>query len=235
MPAPGAILYVHGGGYISCSPATHRPVTATLARFTRMRVFSLDYRLAPETRFPGALDDVVAAYRWLAEVKSIPVDSLAIGGDSAGGGLTLALLLKARELDLPMPACAVCFSPWTDLAGKGASVVANKASCAMFTPENISDFASAYLGNASPHDPYASPVYADLSGLPPILLHVSSAELLLDDSRRIHDNVQRAGGSSTIEIFDGVSHGWQMLEGLVPEARASLRSAAHFIVEHSRV
>lgn len=231
-PLDGAILYLHGGGYVSCSPATHRPITGTLARLSRRRVFSLDYRLAPENRFPAAIDDVVAAYSWLIEKQSIPADRIAIAGDSAGGGLTLALLLKAREDGLPLPACAVCFSPWTDLTGGGASIRENDGRCEMFTPENIEDFAAAYLGDASPLEPLASPVYNELDGLPPLLFHVSSTELLLDDSRRVHTTVQLAGGSSRLEIFDGVCHAWQMLYGVIPEARKSLDDAAAFIRRH---
>ena len=227
--SPGAILYIHGGGYVSCSPASHRPITGALARLTGTRVFSIDYRLAPENKFPAAVDDVVAAYRWLLEKKGIEPNSLTVAGDSAGGGLTLALLLKAKALGLPMPACAVCFSPWTDLSAGGESVLSNEDSCAMFTSENIYDFAAAYLGGHSARDPYASPVYGDLSGLPPVLLHVSSGELLLDDSRRIHHAIEKAGGESRLHLFEGVSHGWQMLQGIVPEAKASLEEAADFI------
>jgi len=232
QPREGAILYMHGGGYVSCSPATHRPITGTLARLTGRRVFSLEYRLAPENKFPAAAEDVVAAYRWLTEKQSIPANRIAVGGDSAGGGLTLALLLEAREHGLPLPACAVCFSPWTDLTGGGASIKTNDGRCVMFTPENIDQFATAYLGDASPLEPLASPVYSDLQGLPPLLFHVSSTELLLDDARRVHIAVQEAGGSSRMVITDDVCHGWQMLAGVVPEARKSLQDAAAFIDRH---
>lgn len=231
-PLEGAILYMHGGGYVACSPETHRPITATLARLTGRPVFSVDYRLAPENRFPAAVDDVVAAYRWLIDKQSISADRIALGGDSAGGGLALALLLTARDEGLPMPACAVCFSPWTDLTAGGVSIKENDGRCDMFTPENIHDFANAYLGDASPLEPLASPAYSDLKGLPPLLFHVGSTELLLDDSRRVHVAVLEAGGSSRIVIVDGVCHAWQMLGGLVPEARKSLDDAASFIKDH---
>src|SRR5947209_4914406 len=164
----GVILYLHGGGYVSCSAATHRPVTTALARLARLRVFSLDYRLAPENRFPAALDDAVAAYRWLLE-QGLPANAVSFVGDSAGGGLVLSLLLRARETGLPLPSCGVCFSAWTDLAGTGASVRFNDGRCAMFRTGNIAEFAAAYLGDQSPFDSYASPAHADLSGLPPLL------------------------------------------------------------------
>lgn len=232
QPEPGVILYMHGGGYVACSAATHRPITAALARLSRHRVFSLDYRLAPEHRFPAALDDAVAAYRWLLG-QGLPASAISFAGDSAGGGLTLSALLRARDTGMPLPACAVIFSAWTDLAGTGASVRFNDGRCAMFRPENVAEFAAAYLGDASPFDPYASPVFADLGGLPPLLLQADSTELLLDDTRRAHDKIQAAKGISKLEVYDGLSHGWHMLYGIVPEARAALQQAASFICAHT--
>ena len=195
------------------------------------RVFSLDYRLAPENRFPAALEDAIAAYQWILEDEKVDPGDLAVAGDSAGGGLTLAVLVKARELGLPMPACAVCFSAWTDLAGTGQSLEDNAQRDAMFRPENIPAFAAAYLGTASDHDPLASPVYASTEGFPPILFHVGSTETLLDDSRRVHDSILQSGGVSKLKVFDDVSHGWQVLVGFVPEAAESLSEAAAFIDE----
>lgn len=227
----GVILYIHGGGYVACSAATHRPITAALARLSRRRVFSLDYRLAPEHPFPAALDDAFAAYQWLLG-QGIPASEIALAGDSAGGGLVLACLLRVRDAGLPMPACGVCFSPWTDLAGTGESIRSNDGRCAMFRPENTGAFASVYLAGASPRDAYASPVFADLRGLPPVLLQVGSTELLLDDARRVHDKIQAAGGTSRLEVYEDVAHCWQMLDGLVPEARDALRQAGTFICEH---
>jgi len=157
-------------------------------------------------------------------------EEIAVAGDSAGGGLVIALLAALSEREpKSLPRCAVVFSPWTDLAGTSPSLVENDGRCAMFHTNNIAEFAAAYLGDASPRDPRASPVYASLSGLPPLLLHVSSTELLLDDARRIHAAVEASGGDSTIRVFDGVPHGWQLLDGLVPEARSSLAEAASFI------
>jgi acetyl esterase/lipase len=224
----GIILYLHGGGYVSSSAAAHRPITASLARLARLRVFSLDYRLAPENRFPAALDDAVAAYQWLLE-KGLPANAISLAGDSAGGGLVLSLLLRARDMGLPLPACEVCFSPWTDLAGTGASIRFNDGRCATFHTETIAEFAAVYLGEQSPFDPYASPAHADLSGLPPLLLQVGSTELLLDDTRIVHNKIQAVKGISKLEIYDDVAHCWQMLDGLVPEAREALWQASRFI------
>lgn len=227
----GTILYLHGGGYVACSPATHRPITATLARLSGCRVVSVDYRRAPEHPFPAALDDAFAAWKWLLE-SGVPPASIAVAGDSAGGGLTLALLVRARDAGHALPACAVCFSPWTDLTGTGASVRANDGRCAMFRPENMAQFSAAYLGGASPLDPRASPLYAEVQGLPSVLMQVGSTELLLDDARRMDARLRDARVESQLDIFDDVMHCWQMLDGLVPEARIALRQAAAFITAH---
>jgi monoterpene epsilon-lactone hydrolase len=231
----GVIFYIHGGGYVSCSAGTHRPITSALARLARRRVFSLDYRLAPEHRYPAALDDVIAAYDWLRTREGIPASAISFAGDSAGGGLVLASLLRLRDEGVALPACAVCFSPWTDLAGEGESHNFNDGRCAMFYAENNDDFARAYLGDASPRQHYASPAYADCAGLPPILLQVGSTELLLDDARRVHRKIQAAHEQSHLNhkshlvIYEDVAHCWQMLNCFVPESRAAMLQAASFV------
>ena len=223
------IVYFHGGGYVSCSPMTHRAITVALARNTGCRVLSLDYRLAPEHRFPMAFTQAVAAIHWLL-IHGAKASEIAVAGDSAGGGLVVALLAHLRLTEpSSVPRCGVAFSPWTDLEGTGASLQTNDGKCAMFRPENIKEFAAAYLGDASPQDPRASPLFADLAGLPPLLLHVGSGELLLDDARRVHERIQEACGESILRVYDDVPHGWQLLDGLVPEARSSLAEAASFI------
>lgn len=223
------ILYIHGGGFVSGSPAGHRPITASLARLGNFKTFSLDYRLAPENRFPAALDDVLAAYQWLIE-QNISPKQIALAGDSAGGGLVISTLLKLRDENLPFPACAVCFSPWTDLAGTGGSLQSNGDKDAMFRPENIHEFAAAYLGKASPFDQYASPVLGEFdAGFPPILFQVGSTEVLVDDSRRVHDKIQKNNGISELEIYEDVPHCWQMFDSLIPEARVALQNAVGFI------
>jgi epsilon-lactone hydrolase len=173
----------------------------------------------------------LAAYQWLL-AQGLTAGAISVAGDSAGGGLVLSLLLQARDIGLPLPACGVCFSPWTDLAGTGASIRLNDGRCAMFHTENITEFAAAYLGGHSPYEAYASPAHADLSGLPPLLLQVGSTELLLDDTRLVHDKIQKAKGTSRMEIYEDVFHCWQMLDGIVPEARTALRQAAAFIRSH---
>lgn len=235
VPEPkkdGAIFYVHGGGFVSCSPETHRPITATLARLTRFPVFSVDYRLAPEHRFPAGPEDVFNAYLWLLE-QNVRPEKLAVAGDSAGGGLTLSLLLRLRDERLPLPACAVCFSPWADLTGKSASHEANGDADDMFYPENNDEFAHAYLGDAAVDAPYASPVFGEFENFPPVLFQVGSTEMLVDDSRVIHEKILQTGGESRLEIYDDIFHCWQMLSGVVPEAGRSLRQAAEFIRQHA--
>lgn len=228
----GTIFYIHGGGYVSCSASTHRPITSTLARLSRFPVFSLNYRRAPEYRYPSALDDAVAAYRWLLG-RGVEPCKIALAGDSAGGGLVLGTLLRARDAGLPLPACAVLFSPWTDMTGESETVRSNDGRCALFRPENIEEFGKAYLGDAPADEPYVSLVFADLGGLPPMLLQVGSTELLLDDSRRVHEKILASGGSSRLEVFGDVPHCWQMFDGIVPEARIALRQAADFFREHT--
>ncbi len=228
---PGVLLYVHGGGYVSCSSATHRPITTALARRVSCRVFSADYRRAPEARFPAALEDVLAVYHWLL-TEGAPGAPIAVAGESAGGSLVLALALHARSAGWPAPVCVAALSPWTDLAGTGASLHTNNGRCAMFHPENIPAFASVYLGGAPAEDPRASPLYADLRGLPPVLLQVGSTELLLDDARRMHERILAAGGASRLTIYEDVVHGWQLLTPLVPEARAAVQEVADFLRGH---
>lgn len=228
-PYPGVILYIHGGGFVSCSPATHRPITAAIARCAQRRVFSLAYRLAPEHRFPAAGEDARRAYEWLL---SSGEQSIAIAGDSAGGNLVLTLAVSLRDHKRPRPACVVAFSPWTDLAGTGPSARENDGPDAMFRFENLSDFAAAYLGDSPASAPGASIRYEDLSALPPVLLHVGSTELLLDDARRVHDGIIGTGGKSRLEVYSDAPHGWQMLFPFVPEAAASIRDAAVFISQH---
>ena len=225
---PGIVFYAHGGGFVSCSASTHRPITAALARLTGRRVFSVDYRLAPEARLPAALDDVAAAYEHLTGLEAAAA-GIALVGDSAGGNLALGLALRIRDSGREPPACVVGFSPWTDLAGKSPSIEANDGRDVMFHTENIRDFAAAALDSFPPDSPLVSPVGADLRGLPPVLLHVGSTELLLDDSRRVHERILSGNGRCTLRVFDDVPHCWQMLAPFVPEATASLREAATFI------
>lgn len=225
------LLYLHGGGYFGCSTETHRPVTVWFA-LHGFRVFAPNYRLAPENPFPAAVDDAVAAYRGLlAEIH--PPQRIVAAGDSAGGGLALSLMLALRAPGTPLPAAAALFSPWTDLAATGESLRTNARRCAMFNGEDIGPSARYYLGNADPRNPLASPLYGDLSGLPPLLIHVGADECLRDDSIRVAEKARAAGVTVELKIWPVVPHAWQLALQILPEARQSLRESSEFLSKHA--
>jgi acetyl esterase/lipase len=232
-PTRRLVLYLHGGGYFFCSPRTHRPITYGLAAGADVTLFALDYRLAPEHRFPAALDDAVAAYRTLVSDGFAP-ERIAIAGDSAGGGLALATLLALRDAGTPLPAAAVLFSPWTDLAATGETLVTNDRSDVMFYGRGIAPAARYYLGDAAPDTPLASPLYGDLQGLPPLLIQASDSEVLLDDSRRLAEKAARAGVPVEVKTWRKTPHAWQLFSPFLPEARAALSEAGGFIRRHLR-
>ena len=225
----GAVLYLHGGGYCRGSVRSHGALAARLAVASGTPVFLPDYRLAPEHPFPAAVRDTLDAYRWLVGPGGVPATSVVLAGDSAGGGLALSMLIALRDAGECLPAAAVLFSPLTDLAATGDSIIANDRADVMFFGAWVGAVARHYLGVASAADTLASPVYADLSGLPPLLIHVGGDEVLLDDSVRVDASARRSGVVSILEIWRGVPHGWQIFAPFLPEARASLCQAAAFI------
>ena len=222
------ILYLHGGAYVAMSAKTHRSVTSRLALWSNARLFALDYRLAPEHPFPAALEDAVLAYRTLLATDVSP-SSIVVAGDSSGGGLALALLIALRDAGDPLPAAAVLFSPWTDLAVTGNSIIDNNDVDALLFGSWVASTARHYLGDTPATNPLVSPVYADLAGLPPLLLQVSDSEVLLDDSRRVYESARRSGVDATLQIWPGLPHCWQMFAPILPEGRAALRDASAFI------
>jgi acetyl esterase/lipase len=225
--AKSILLYFHGGGYFGCSAASHRPISVGFA-LQGFRVFSADYRLAPENPFPAAVDDAVAAYRGLLAEGYAP-QSIAVAGDSAGGGLAIALVLALRDVGLAFPAGAAVFSPWTDLAATGESIRTNAARCAMFHGPDIGLSARYYLGDVDPRNPLASPLYADFTGLPPLLVHVGADEVLRDDSTRLAERARAAGVRVELKVWPVVPHAWQLAPQKIPEARQSLRESAAFL------
>ncbi len=225
---PRCILYLHGGAYIAMSALTHRSVTSRLALAADARVFALNYRLAPEHPFPAALDDAVAAWHALI-AEGISPSHIAVAGDSAGGGLALALLVALRDAEEQLPALAVLFSPWTDLAATGQSIIDNDAKDALFFGAWVAPIARHYLADTPATNPLVSPVYADLTGLPPLLIQVGDTEVLLDDSRRVHRNAERSGVDVTLRTWPDVPHGWQIFAPILPEARDALLEAGAFI------
>ncbi len=229
--AESVLLYLHGGGYIGCSAETHRPVTVWFA-LHGFRVFAPNYRLAPENPFPAAVDDAAAAYRGLLAEGYSP-QRIVVAGDSAGGGLALSHLLVLRAAGTPLPAAAALFSPWTDLAATGDSIRTNTRRCAMFNGQDIGPSARYYLGSADPRNQLASPLYADLTGLPRLLIHVGADECLRDDSTRLAEKARAAGVTAELKIWPVVPHAWQLAHQLVPEARQSLQESASFLRRHA--
>lgn len=227
------ILYLHGGGYVAMSPRTHRAVTSRLATWSDARLFALDYRLAPEYPFPAALEDALAAWRALIAMGTSP-SRMIVAGDSAGGGLALALLLALRDAHDPLPAAAILFSPWTDLAATGDSIVTNDTADALLSGSWVTSVARHYLADTPATNPLVSPVYANLAGLPPLFIQVGDSEILLDDSRRVAERARKAGVEVVLEIWRGVPHCWQIFAPVLPEGRDALRAASAFIASRLR-
>ncbi len=231
-PIERAVLYVHGGGFIACSPATHRPLAARIAREWSAMVVVPDYRLAPEHPFPAARNDVLATYRWMLETLGVSAEQIVFAGDSAGGGLAISAALACLEHGLPVPGAIVAFSPWTDLTCSGASLVDNIDRCAMFVPSQLHAAAQLYAGGLARDDPGLSPLHAELSSLPPLCLHVSLDELLRDDTLRLAERATAAGVSVRCRTWPSVPHVWQFLAGWLPEARDSLDDARDFVMQY---
>lgn len=230
MDAAPIILYLHGGGYMMGSPDTHRAMAARIAIASKARALVLDYRLAPEHPFPGALEDAVAAYRWLLEHKTAP-EQIVFAGDSAGGGLALAAQLWLRDAGDPMPASVVCISPLTDMEGTGESVLTRAKADPVLTIKDIVVLRH-YLADNDPRSPLLSPLYGDLSGLPPILIHVGNDEILLSDSTRLAERARAAGVDVTLDIYDGMWHTWHFFAPYLPEATQAIAEIGAFVRAH---
>jgi len=220
------VLYLHGGGYVLGSLDTHAELMARVAASCRAPVLGVDYRLAPEHPYPAAIEDALASYEHLIDAGIKP-EAIVLAGDSAGGGLALALLLKLKELGKPMPAGAVLFSPWSDLTGSGDSVKSRMDVDPMITPEMLNPMAELYLSGTDAGTALASPLFGDLTGLPPLLIQVGDHEILLDDSTRLAKAAQAAGVESEIEIFDGGFHVFQNQPHL-PESADALAAMGKF-------
>ncbi|HLI89998.1 MAG TPA: alpha/beta hydrolase [Ktedonobacteraceae bacterium] len=238
ISAPGAgeertILYLHGGGYIMGSINTHRSLAADLSQIAQARVLLVEYRLAPEHPFPAALEDALLAYRWLLGQGTAP-HHLAVAGDSAGGGLVISLLVAARDEGLPQPAVAACLSPFVDLTLTGTSLKTRRKADVMIQADLMPLVIQAYLGETDPATPLASPLYADMHGLPPLLIQVGTDEVLLDDATRLAARARDAGVPVTLEIWEGMFHSWQAWGTLLPEAHQALAHVGEFIRVHTR-
>ena len=230
---PGAsqervVLYLHGGGYLLGSSQGYRPLFSELARAAGARGLALDYRLAPEHPFPAAVEDAVSGYRALLG-QGIAPGAIAIAGDSAGGGLTVAMLVAARDAGLPMPAAAVAISPWADLECTGASMSSKAADDPSLNHEGLVAMAGAYLNGASPRSALASPLYANLAGLPPLLIQVGSAEVLLDDATRLAARAGEANVEVQLEIWPRMPHVWHGFAFALSEGREAIQRAGAFV------
>ena len=234
VEAPGAdpgrvMLYLHGGGYVIGSIDTHRELAGRLSQASGARVLIIDYRLAPEHPYPAAVEDAAAAYRWLlADGGATPARTV-IAGDSAGGGLTVAAMLALRDAGDPLPAAGVCLSPWVDMEGIGDSMTAKADVDPMVRKEGLVRMAGLYLDGADPRTPLAAPLYADLSGLPPLLIHVGTAETLLDDSARLCERARAAGVDVTYESWDDMIHVWHIFAPLLPEGQQAVERVGEYV------
>jgi acetyl esterase/lipase len=222
------LFHLHGGGYVLGTPGGSRAFTTEFARLTRARVVSVDYRLAPEHPYPAAVDDAVSAYSALLG-QGVPPRAIAVGGESAGGGLTIAMLLAARDQGLPMPSCAFAISPWTNLTCEGETFETKNGADPLLTRRSLKEMGDAYIASGNPRAPYASPLFADLKGLPPLLIHVGSEEVLLDDSRILHKRAKSAGVDAELKIADEMIHVWHMFHTILPEGAAAIREIADFV------
>jgi epsilon-lactone hydrolase len=223
-----AILFLHGGGYISGSIDSHRPLATAIGRAAGARTLALGYRRAPEHQFPAALEDVMSGYRFLLEQGFAP-SRIAVAGDSAGGGLTIAMMVAARDRGLPLPSCGWCISPWVDLENTGATMSTKAAVDPLIQKPYLMELAKSYLGAASPRSPLASPLYADLRGLPPVLIQVGSAETLLDDSVRLAGALGAADDVVTLEVWPDMIHAFPLFHEQVASARRAIERAGMFI------
>ncbi len=236
--APGAaddrvILYLHGGGYVMGSINTHRAMIARISRAAQARILAIDYRLAPEHPFPAAVDDATTAYRWLLAQGYKP-GKITIAGDSAGGGLTFATLVALRDSKVPLPAAAAPISPWTDLAATGESLKTRAKADPMVGDSGLVPMAKHYAGSHDLKHPLVSPLYADLTGLPPLLIHVGDAEILLDDSTRIAERAQAAGVDVTLEVWPEMVHVWHVFAKILPEGQQAIDRIGEFVLVHTK-
>lgn len=224
-------LFIHGGGYYRGSVATTRSTSARISASTNARVLSIDYRLAPEHPFPGALDDTLAAYRWLLDQGADAARTM-VGGVSAGGGLTLALLLALRDAGERLPAGAVPMSPWTDLTQSGASFQDNAERDPVISKAYLDRMSKYYLGGTDPSTPYASPLYGDLTGLPALLVQVGSGETMRDDSVAFAEKARASGVDVVLEQWPDMFHGWHGSAHVLDDARRAIERIGEFYREH---
>jgi monoterpene epsilon-lactone hydrolase len=226
------IYYLHGGGYWWGSTKTNRELASRLARAAKSRVFTIDYRLAPEYPFPAAVEDAVAGYRWLlsTDIKS---EMVVIAGDSAGAGLAVATMVALKEQGEPLPAAGVFISPWVDLECTGESLVTRADADPVLNRDLLVFPARLYLGETDPRTPLASPIYADLSRLPPLLIQIGTAEVLYDDARRLAEKAKEDGVTVIFEPWEDMVHVWHGFAYMLPEGQEAIDRIGEFVIEHT--
>jgi len=224
---PKAILYLHGGGYVTCSPSTHRAITYRLAKYAECDVYAINYRKAPEHPFPAALGDAIAAYRWLLDT-GYRANDIVIAGDSAGGNLTLVTLLQVRELDLPQPGGAICLSPWTDLTLSSPSYRKNAGKEVMLPAKRLDKVVKHFTAGADPRHPLISPVFAEFHGIAPLMIHVGTTEILYDDARLVADAAKRDGVKVDYNEWHDAPHVLPLFTPWIPEANQCLQKMVGF-------
>lgn len=225
------LLYLHGGGYSIGSVDSHRDLIARIARASGATAFALDYRRAPEHRFPAQLDDAVACYRWLLEQDVDPA-RLVVGGESAGGGLTLSLLVRLRDEGGPLPAAAVCISPWVDLEASSPSIRKNEP-YDYVSRRVLKAHARRFVRRAQRREPLAAPLHADLSGLPPLLIHAGGVEAILDDATRIAERARAAGVEVELDVYDDMIHAWHLFARFFSESKRAIDEIGAFVRRHT--
>ncbi|QSW95846.1 alpha/beta hydrolase [Rhizobium lentis] len=225
------ILYIHGGGFSSGSIRTHSLLAGSLAKAASSDVLLIDYRLMPEYGYPAQINDALTAYRWLLD-NGYRSENVVVAGDGAGGNLALETVLRQKQAGKPLPAAVIALSPITDLAATGGSMTSNAGSDPLVDRAAIETLRQAYLGSRSATDPQASPLYADLTGFPPLLLQVGSGEVLLDDTLRLADKARQAGVDVTAEVWPGMPHQWQLFPSLLDDADRSSQNIAEFAIRH---
>jgi len=223
-----ALLYFHGGGYVAGSPAGYHGLAGHYAKLLKARVFMPDYRLAPQHPFPAAIDDSLASYAWLL-AQGYPASRIAFSGDSAGGALTISVMVKARNKGLPLPLAGVALSPWVNLEYTGASIRSRDGIDPTVSHEGLTMLAKAFLGDALKNDPDASPVFADVRGLPPILIHIGEREVMLSDAMRLAVHLAENRVRVQLDVWPDMFHVWHMFAAELPEGMQALEDAAYFL------
>lgn len=222
------LLYIHGGGYIAGSPSAYHGLAGHYAKLLKAVVYMPDYRLAPEHPFPAAIEDTLASYKWLIERGHDP-KSIAFSGDSAGGAMVVSVMVAARNAGLALPAAGVAISPWANLEHSGSSMATREGIDPTVSLAGLDLMAKAFLNGALKNNPDASPVFADVRGLPPVMVQIGESEVMLSDAMRLAQHLAENRVRVSLEVWPGMFHVWHMFAAVLPEGMQALESAAIFL------